>query len=153
MWTIGSTETTWSLRLNKLTSPEEQRTCPLDTPEDKWESWFWSGGEHFVWIKKWIPCNPLKDIIDGNRSSQLLISSLWQQERMVGTFHPKFWWKLILVFGQRSSFHDIQGGRLGVGVSAVQERRKGGEIQIKKFSPACDSNYLRPWWIIDHDYL
>ena len=35
VWTIGSSETSWSLRLNKLTSPEEQRTCPLDTPEDK----------------------------------------------------------------------------------------------------------------------
>ena len=45
MWTIGSSETSWSLRLNKLTSPEEQRTCPLDTPEDKWAGWFWSGGE------------------------------------------------------------------------------------------------------------
>jgi len=35
VWTIGSSETTWSLRLNKLTSPEDDRTCPLDLPEDK----------------------------------------------------------------------------------------------------------------------
>ena len=34
VWTIGSTETTWSLRLNKL-SDEEEFTCPLDTPLDK----------------------------------------------------------------------------------------------------------------------
>ena len=40
VWTIGSSETSWSLRLNKLTSPEEQRTCPLDTPEDKWGEYF-----------------------------------------------------------------------------------------------------------------
>jgi len=56
VWTIGSSETTWSLRLNKLTSPEEQRTCPLDTPEDKEAGWEWEylqskKGEKEVWLR------------------------------------------------------------------------------------------------------
>lgn len=34
VWTIGSSETSWSLRLNKL-SDEEEFTCPLDTLLDK----------------------------------------------------------------------------------------------------------------------
>jgi len=55
VWTVGSSQNTWSLRLNKLTSSAGP-TCPLDTPIDKERGWEWEylqskKGEKEVWLR------------------------------------------------------------------------------------------------------
>jgi len=55
VWTIGSSQNTWSLRLNKLSSSSGP-TCPLDTPIDKEKGWEWEylqskKGEKEVWLR------------------------------------------------------------------------------------------------------
>ena len=52
VWLIGSTTTTWSLRLNKLDSGDPEHSCPFSWEEGyEWEYLQSKKGEKEVWLK------------------------------------------------------------------------------------------------------